>query len=74
MNVEHLLVGLLCMAAGLFSAICGGKGFGWFMKHRKAAFMIAILGVKGARIFYVVLGIVLFGAGLMLAIAGASGR
>lgn len=53
------LKGLFAIAAGVFS-ICGALfNWNWFMTHRKAAFMVRILGRSGARIFYGALGVLL---------------
>ncbi len=59
-------VGLLLVAAGIFS-ICGAA-FDWdfFINSRKARFFVSILGRTGARIFYVVLGIVIVVIGALV--------
>ena len=49
--------GLLIVAGGLFSMAGGVLDWDWFMNHRKARFMCAILTRNGARIFYVLLGL-----------------
>jgi len=50
-------VGLIFVAAGVFS-ICGAAfDWDWFINSRKARFFVATLGRNGARIFYGVLGI-----------------
>ena len=57
-------VGLLIVAAGIFS-ICGAA-FDWdfFIHSRKARFFVSTFGRTGARVFYAVLGlgIVILGA------------
>ena len=47
-----IAVGLLAVAGGLFN-------WDWYMTDRKAQFFVNILGRTGARVFYVLLGIVL---------------
>jgi hypothetical protein len=62
-------LGLLLIAAGSFGA-CGGI-FDWefFMASRKARRFVFLLGRTGARFTYGVLGGVIAGIGLGLAIA-----
>ena len=40
----------LLLAIGLFAMAGGGLNLGFFMRHRKAQFMIRIFGEKGARV------------------------
>lgn len=58
--------GLLVLLGGAFS-ICGAI-FEWgiFMNHYKARIMIKLLGRRGARILYAVLGAVLVVLGLVI--------
>jgi hypothetical protein len=58
--------GLLIVAAGLFGMAGGVFDWDWFMNHRKARFMCAILSRNGARIFYVLLGLGLVVLGTLL--------
>ena len=60
----------LIIACGLFSLVCAVMNWDWFMNHRKAKFMISLLGRTGARIFYSVLGLFICGAGVVLAVKG----
>ena len=59
-------VGLILVAAGLFS-ICGAA-FDWdfFINSRKARFFVSILGRTGARIFYAILGLVIVVLGALI--------
>jgi hypothetical protein len=59
-------LGVFLIAAGLFGA-CGGV-FAWpfFLAHRRARFVAAILGLTGARLFYGALGGALAGAGVAM--------
>ena len=57
-------VGLILVAAGIFS-ICGAAfDWDWFINSYKARIFVAIFGRTGARIFYGILGtaIVVIGA------------
>ncbi len=55
--ILFMLIGALSVAASVFN-------FEWFFKTNGAATFIRILGYKGARIFYGILGILLIGVGL----------
>lgn len=56
----------LLLAMGLFATAGGGLNLGFFMRHRKAQFIIRAFGEKGARVFYVVLGAILASIGVAL--------
>lgn len=60
-------IGLLFVAAGLFS-ICGGV-FDWdfFMNSRKARLFVGIFGRSGARVLYILLGLAIVGLGALIA-------
>ncbi len=60
----------LIIACGLFSLVCAVMNWNWFMNHRKAKFMISVIGRTGARIFYGVLGLFICTVGVVLAIKG----
>ena len=59
-------MGLLVIGMGLFSI--GGGVFAWpfFMNHRKARFMVGLIGENGARGFYVFLGVVICIVGVVM--------
>ena len=48
--------GLVLAAIGIFSVCGAALDWEFFMNHRKARFMVAILGRAGARAFYGLLG------------------
>jgi hypothetical protein len=52
-----MLIRLFFIAGGIFSIVAEIKDWNWFMNHRKAWIFVKLLGRKGARIFYVALGI-----------------
>jgi hypothetical protein len=59
-------VGLILVAAGIFS-ICGAAfDWEWFINNRKARFFVATFGRNGARIFYGVLGIAITVVGTLI--------
>ncbi len=64
MNKE-ILTQLFFMAAGLFSVL--GAFFEWsfFFNSRKAQRVVRLFGKSGARIFYIVIGILLFSISLL---------
>ena len=54
-----LIYGIVILLAGLFSIVCAAFDFDWFMNNSRAKFFIKIFKRSGARVFYIVLGIVL---------------
>lgn len=61
----------MCVAlviAGMVTAVSAWKDWGWFMEASRARPFVNLLGRRGARIFYVLLGSgVTVGATLLLA-------
>lgn len=60
-------LGLIFVAAGLFSALGAVMDWDWFMNHHKARFMTTLLSRNGARAFYVILGLGLVVFGILMA-------
>lgn len=58
-------VGLILVAAGIFSITGAAFDWDWFINSRKAQFWVAILGRNGARVFYGVLGAVMTIVGVL---------
>ena len=60
----NLLTALFVLLAGLFAIAGGVLNWDWFMTNRRARIFVAVFGRQGARLFYVLLGIivVVFGA------------
>ncbi len=56
---------ILFMAAGIFSIL--GAYFEWnfFYKNRKVQRIIKLFGPSGAKIFYIVIGIIIFSIALL---------
>lgn len=61
-------IGLFIIAAGVFSIVGAWADWDWFMNNYKARFMIKAFGRTGARIFYVVLGLVITVLGILIAV------
>ena len=65
------MYGVIFILIGLFSMICAIGDFDFFMNHRKAKLFVKLLGRKGTRIFYSILGLgfivlgVLFSLGII---------
>ena len=60
------LIGLLLVAAGIFS-ICGAAfDWGFFMESRKVRFFVTIFGRTGARAVYGILGLVIVVMGTLI--------
>ena len=58
-------VGLIMIAAGVFTVCGAGFDWDWYMNSRKAALFVSIFGRNGARIFYGLLGAFLITLGIM---------
>lgn len=58
--------GLIFVAVGAFSAAGGICDWDWFMNNRKAQAFVKLLSRKGARIFYVLLGLALVALGILV--------
>ena len=54
-----LIYGIVILLAGLFSIVCAAFDFDWFMNNRRASLFVKLFKRNGARVFYIVLGIVL---------------
>lgn len=63
-DMEAVLPGILLVAAGLFSMAGGIFNWGWFMNSGRARLFVKLFSRTGARIFYVILGFVIAGAGV----------
>ena len=59
-------VGLLFLAAGGFSIVGAVQDWDWFLQSRKARLFVNLMGRKGARIFYGILGLALVALGAAL--------
>jgi hypothetical protein len=53
------ILGLACIAMGLFSKES-------YLMRGKSIILVKIFGQKGARAFYIILGIILIGAGFFV--------
>ena len=56
---------LLIIIAGIFTIFFAFMDYDWFMNHGKAKPFVAFFGRSGARLFYIILGIVIIILGLM---------
>ena len=61
-------VGLILVAAGIFSISGAVLDWDWFINSRKAQFFVAIFGRNGARIFYGILGVFIVVVGALIAL------
>jgi hypothetical protein len=66
----NLLMGLVVGVSGLFMLWGGLSNSEWFMGFRQAQFVISAFGRTGARIFYVVVGVVALGLSAFFFTAG----
>ncbi len=63
---EDGIFGIVIFLAGLFSVFCAAKDYDWFMNSSKARLFVKLLGRNGARVFYILLGLVLIGVSLSM--------
>ncbi len=71
MNFEEMewgkiVIPVLVILGGLFAIFCSIKNYDWFMEHRKAQMLAAVLGRNGTRVFYALLGLALVTVGLVV--------
>jgi predicted small integral membrane protein len=67
------VVGLVLIAAGVFSIVGGVANWDWFMDHRKARFFVKLFTRTGARIFYCILGAAIVVLGVLMLAGVLSG-
>jgi hypothetical protein len=61
-----LIYGIVILIAGLFSIVCAAFDFDWFMNNPRASIFVKMFKRNGARVFYIVLGIVLCIMGIVI--------
>ena len=59
-----MILKLAMILAGICCSFCAFMNYDWFMKDGKAAPLVFLFGRDGARVIYIILGIVIFFAGL----------
>ncbi len=64
----------LFLAMGAFTFICALKDYDWYMMSSKAAIFRLILGRGGARIFYLLMGLLIMGVGVLVGWFSLFGR
>lgn len=65
------LQAVVAVCCGFLTFLSAYHDVDWFMNHHKARFFVKLLGRSGARMFYMILGIILIGLSIYLAISGA---
>ena len=60
--------GIFFVLVGLFSIICAIKNWDFFMNNRKAYIWVKFFGRNGARVFYVILGLIIALIGLGISV------
>ena len=66
-------VGLILIAVGLFSFAGGLFNWNWFMNTNRARALVRSIRPEGARVFYIVLGLIVIVFGVFLAFNGIGG-
>lgn len=60
----EILMGVIIILCGIFS-ICGSVfNWDWYFNNRKARGVVSLFGRTGARIFYVILGLIIIAMGI----------
>ena len=54
---------ILLILVGLFTVAGGVFGWEWFIGHWKSRLFVKMLGYNGTRVFYIIFGIIIVGAG-----------
>lgn len=65
--------GLVLAAIGLFSFAGGLCNWHWFMNARKARALVRMIGPGAARVFYMLLGLVIAVYGVLLTVGTVGG-
>jgi hypothetical protein len=60
------VIPILIALGGVFALFCSFKNYDWFMEHRRARAISAIIGRTGTRMFYGMLAIALVVVGVVL--------
>ncbi|MGN0650616.1 MAG: Imm17 family immunity protein [Oscillospiraceae bacterium] len=63
-----MLIIIILVGGGII--LCGVMNFEWFFKARKARMIESLFGRTGARIFYIILGLVFTVGGIVLCCSG----
>ncbi|MGE3803476.1 MAG: immunity 17 family protein [Gemmataceae bacterium] len=63
--MSESVLGVLFCAIGLFSIVSALGDWDWFMNHWRARLFVQLFGRNGARVFYVILGVAIFGLGIL---------
>ena len=66
-------VGLILIAVGLLSFAGGLFNWNWFMNTSRARALVRSIRPVGARVFYIVLGLIVIVFGVFLAFNGIGG-
>jgi hypothetical protein len=60
--------GIVIILCGIFSIVCAAFNFNWFINNNRAKLFVKVFKRNGARIFYIILGIILCLLGFVLLI------
>lgn len=72
--MSNALLGFLAMLMGIFCAFCAYKDYNWFMENRKARLFVTLFGRTGARVFYMIFGVIIIVLGIVVMfIPGSTG-
>ena len=61
-----MIANFILVLCGVFTVFCAYKDFDWFMDNYKASPLVKLLGRNGARIFYMVIGVLFIVGGFLI--------
>jgi small neutral amino acid transporter SnatA (MarC family) len=62
---QNQLVGAVPLLIGLLLLAGGALGWSWLLRSRRARTLVSLIGRTGARIFYVIIGLLLSILGIL---------
>ena len=63
--MSNTLLGVLVVAAGLFSVAASWFNWDWYFNNYRARLFVSLFGRNGARVAYAILGLVLVVFGVL---------
>ena len=61
-----MFANIIVILCGVFCIWCAYKDYDWFMNNYKARPLVKLLGRNGARVFYIIIGIVFVIGGILI--------
>ena len=68
-DIYYTVMGIVCVVAGVWCIVGAVLALPIFMNHRRAEWVVDVLGRGGARVFYTLLGAALIAVGVFVVIS-----